>query len=213
MASRIALARRQRDFDLAVEDEPQLLERVEVQRVADDHLQRAIVFFGHRQDGVFARDRLGHQFDDRGGDDDLVQVDVVEPMLFRGRSQDLFGRGVAEHDERVGQFFARGFRHAFGFGELIGADDSLADEDFGEIRFLCGHYSSIAGWGERITRIMPCEYNSTSTMAACLMRRVRRSSVCRSAAMFRSRGFSIEKPEQRAAEARESVEIGSQEKW
>ena len=61
------LAGGQGDVDLPVENEPQLVERVDVHRVADDHRQPAVPL-GQRNDGVFPRDRLGHQFDDRRRD-------------------------------------------------------------------------------------------------------------------------------------------------
>ncbi len=79
-----AFPRGQGDFDLAIQNEPQFLERIEIVRVADDHPQRAVLL-GHRQNGIFAGDRFGHQFDDRGRNDDFAQIDVVEAMLLRPR--------------------------------------------------------------------------------------------------------------------------------
>ncbi len=58
------LAGGQRQIDLLVENEPQLIDRVDVPGVADDDRQVAIAL-RKGEDGVFPRDRLGHQFDDR----------------------------------------------------------------------------------------------------------------------------------------------------
>lgn len=80
-----AFAGGQGDFDLAVQDEPQFLERIQVVRIADDDAQGP-VFLGHRQDRVFPGDRLGHQFHDRGGDVHLAQVDVVQAVFLGDRA-------------------------------------------------------------------------------------------------------------------------------
>ena len=69
--------------------------RVEVERIADDDLQRA-VFLGHRQDRVFAGHRFGHQFDDRRRNDDFVQIDEVEAVLLGHRPHHFFAGGIAE---------------------------------------------------------------------------------------------------------------------
>ena len=100
MASRIAFPRGQGDFDVAVENEAQLLARVVIERVADDDFQRAVLL-GHRQDGVFAGDRFGHQFDDRRRNDDFVQVDEVEAMLLGDGPHDFVAAGIAEADQFV----------------------------------------------------------------------------------------------------------------
>ena len=56
---------------------------------------------------VLARDRLGHQFDDRGRDDDFGQIDVVEAVLLGHRPHHVFAGGIAQSDQGVGQFHAR----------------------------------------------------------------------------------------------------------
>lgn len=137
-----ALARGQRDVDLAIENKPQFLERIEIQRITDDHLQHT-VFLGHRQDGVFPGHALGHELHDRGRDDDLVQIDEVQAVLLGDRPHDLVGRGVTEDDQLIGDLLARGLGDSFGLGQLIGADRTLADENIGEVGFLGGHQRSI----------------------------------------------------------------------
>ena len=137
-----AFPRGQGDIDLAIEDEPQFFERVEIQRIADDDLQRAILF-GHRQDGVFAGHRFGHEFDDRRRNHDFVQIDEVQAVFLGDRPHDFVGGRIAQHRQLVGNLLARGFGDPLGFGQLVGADRSLANQDLGKIHFLGGHYRSV----------------------------------------------------------------------
>ena len=88
----------QGDVDLAVQDEPELVERLEVHRVMHDDLDgAALLAEGH--DDVLAGERLGDELDDRGGDLDLAEVDEVEAVLLGLGLGDLLEVGVAEADE------------------------------------------------------------------------------------------------------------------
>ncbi len=58
------LAGRQNRQNFLVENELQLLDRVEIGRIVDDDLERA-VFLRQRNDDVFAGHRFRHQLDDR----------------------------------------------------------------------------------------------------------------------------------------------------
>ncbi len=100
--------------------------------------QRA-VFLRHRQDRVFAGHRFGHQLDDRRRNDDFVEIDEVEAVFLGHRPHHLVAGRVAEDAQRVGDFLSRRFGDARGFGELIGADRALADENLGKIHFFSGH--------------------------------------------------------------------------
>ena len=84
MLSRVASAM----FDLAVENELQLLERLVVERIAHQHLERAVLF-GQRNHGVFAGDRLGHQFDDRRRNRHVAQVEELVAVHVGHRLHDL----------------------------------------------------------------------------------------------------------------------------
>ena len=112
------------------------------QRIADDNLQRA-VFLGQRQNGVFAGDRFGHEFDDGGGNGDFVQIDEVQAMLLGHGPHDFFAGGVAEDDQLVREPSCPTTWRRFGFGQLVGGDDALADQDFGKVDFLGGHCESV----------------------------------------------------------------------
>ena len=92
----------QGNVDLAVENEPQLVEGVDVHRIADDDRQ-PIVLLRQGDNGVLPDDGLGNQLDDRGRNRHLVEVDVVQAMLLGHRPHDLFPRGIAEADQGVGQ--------------------------------------------------------------------------------------------------------------
>ena len=81
----------------------------------------------------------GHQFDDRRGNDDFAQVDVVQAVLLGHRPHHLFAGGVAEPDQGIGQLDARLAGHLLGFGQLVRADDPLADEDLGIVALALGH--------------------------------------------------------------------------
>ena len=132
------LARGQGDLDFAVEDEPQLFEGLEVQRVADDDLQR-IVFLGQREDGVFAGDRFGHQFDDFGRDLELRQIDELQAVLFGHRPHDFLAGGIAEFHEAVGDIGILLPCHLLGLVELIATNDPAPDQDFSKIILRSGH--------------------------------------------------------------------------
>ena len=129
----------QGDIDVAVEDEPQLLQGVDFQRIADDDRQPAIPL--RKGDYRVLPDHgLGNQLDHRGRDRHLVEVDVVQAVLFRHRPHHLFAGGVSQPDQGIGQLDPRFLGHLSGFGQLVRTDDLLADEDFGVIALLsCGH--------------------------------------------------------------------------
>ena len=125
---------RQRDLDLAVQHEPQLVDRLEVQRVVhDDPDDPALLGQGHHD--VFAGERLGDQFDDGGGDLDLVQLDEGQAVLFGLGLHDVVGVGVAQPDQGL---LDRRRCEPAGFLELIGADHPAPDENLGPIPTL-GH--------------------------------------------------------------------------
>ena len=71
-----------------------------------------------------------------GGIDDFAEIDVVQAVLLGHRPHHFFARGIAQPDQGVGQLHARLGGHLLGFGELLGADDALADEDFRIVAFL-----------------------------------------------------------------------------
>ena len=66
-------------------------------------------------------------------------------MLLGHRPHHVFARGVAQADQGVGQFDARLLGHLLGFGQLVRADDPLADEDFGVIALLSGRHEWLHG--------------------------------------------------------------------
>ena len=136
-------ARSQGDLDVAIQNEPQLFQRVVVERIADDHLQRA-VFLRHRQNGVFAGDRFGHQFDDRRRNRHLLEIDEIEPMLLGHGPHDFVAAGIAEPDQFVGHFLARFLGKPLGVGQLVGADDPFANQNFGIIAAWTGHIGRTA---------------------------------------------------------------------
>ena len=82
------------DFDFAIENEPQLVKRVQIERIGDDHLEAAI-FFRHRQDDIFAGDRFGNQLDHRRGDGHLIEIDEIEVVFFGDRLHHLIASRVA----------------------------------------------------------------------------------------------------------------------
>ena len=46
-------------FDLSIQDEPELFDRLNIERIRNQHLDR-LVLVGHRDDLVFTSDRLRH---------------------------------------------------------------------------------------------------------------------------------------------------------
>ena len=97
---------------------------------------------GQRDDDVFAGHRFGHQFDDRRGDDHFAEIDIIQAVLLGHRPHHVFAGGIAQPDQGVGQLHARLAGHLLGFGQLFGADNALADEDFGIIAFA---FAAISG--------------------------------------------------------------------
>ena len=91
---------RQRDLDLPIEHEPQLVDRLEVHRIMHDHTDDpTLLREGH--DDVFAGERFGNELDDRGGDLDLAELDERQAVLFGLGLHDVVGVGVAQLDEGV----------------------------------------------------------------------------------------------------------------
>lgn len=139
-----AFPRRQRDIHFAIEDKPQFFEGVEIQRVADDDFQRA-VFLGHRQYRVLASHGFRHELDDRRRNDHFVQIDEVQAVLLGNRPHDFVPGGIAKHHQLILHLLSRRLGDAFGFGQLVGADDPLPNQDLGKIHFLSGHCRSVLG--------------------------------------------------------------------
>ena len=112
--------------------------------IADDDRQPAIPL--RQGETAFSRATdSGTNSTTEAGIDDLVEVDVVQAVLLGHRPHDLFAGGVAEADQGVGQLDARFLGHLLGFGQLVGADDLLADEDFGVIALLSGGHEWLHG--------------------------------------------------------------------
>ncbi len=125
---------RERDLDLAIQHEPELVDRLEIERVVhDDTDDPAVLGQGH--DDVFAREGFGDELDDGGGDLDLVELDEGQAVLLGLCLHDIVGIGVAQADQRLLDGAAGG---AAGFLELIGTDHAAPDQDFGPIPTL-GH--------------------------------------------------------------------------
>ena len=91
---------------LAVQDEPQLLERVEVERVAHDDLQRPVLL-GHGQDAFSRATDSGTSSITIGRDDHFVQVDEVQAVLLGHGPHDLLAGAVAQPDQGVVDLHAR----------------------------------------------------------------------------------------------------------
>ena len=99
IASTIASLGASDDLDLAVQHEPELVDRLEVERIVhDDPDGPALLREGH--DDVFAGERLGDELDDRGGDLDLAELDEGQAVLLGLGLHDVVGVGVAQLDER-----------------------------------------------------------------------------------------------------------------
>ena len=84
-------------FDFAVKDEPQFFDGLDIERVVDEDFDR-VVFVGDWNDGVFAGDRFGDEFDDLVGDSNRRDIDVFEVVEFREGLGGLLAGGVAEGD-------------------------------------------------------------------------------------------------------------------
>ncbi len=140
-----ALPRSQRDLDLAVQDKTQLVEGVQVQRIADDHAE-GLPFVGHGEDDVFTSHRFGNQFDHRRRDHNLFQVHVVQMMLFRNRPHHVVAGGVAQPDQRVTHAGGRLAGHRLGLVQLIRADHALTQENVGKTTHA-GRHISMLGQG------------------------------------------------------------------
>ena len=126
---------RDADLDLAIQNELQLLERLEVERIAHQHLQRA-VFFGERNDRVFAGDRLGHEFHDRRRNRHVVQIEELVAVQVGHRLHDLLAGGVALLDEDFVDLAAIVLGEGLGLGKLLLADDPPLDEKIAQV-FFC----------------------------------------------------------------------------
>ena len=127
------LFRCQRDLDLPVEDESQLVDRLEIHGVMHDDANRPVLIReGH--DDVFAGERFRHELDDGGRDLDFVEGDELEAMLFGLGLHDVVHLGVAQFDQGI----LDGALRSSGFFELIGADQPTSDENFCPIPTL-GH--------------------------------------------------------------------------
>ncbi len=121
---------------VAIEDESQLFLGFVVERIAHDDPQSPVVL-GHGQNGVFASDRFGHQFDHVGRDIDLVEVDVIEAMLLGHGPYHLLTGAVAKADQGVVDFHSGGATRAFRLLKLVAADDFSLNENVAEGLF--GH--------------------------------------------------------------------------
>ena len=119
-------------FDLAIENELQFLECIVVERIADDHLQRA-VFFGQRNDGVFAGHRLGHQFDHRGRNRHVAQIEELVAVQVGHRLHDLFAGGVALLDQDLMDLAAIVLGNSLRLGQLIRPNDAPTDKKFAQV--------------------------------------------------------------------------------
>ena len=127
-----ALARGQRDVHFAVENELQLLERLVVERIADQHLERTI-FLGQRNDRVLAGDRFGHQFDHRRRNRHIAQVEELIAVHVGHRLHDLLAGGVALLDEDLVDLAAVVLGDGLRLGQLLRADDAPPDEKFAQV--------------------------------------------------------------------------------
>ena len=132
MLSRVA----RRDIHFAVENELQLFERLVVERVADQHLERAILL-GQRNDRVFAGDRLGHQFDNRRRNRHVAQVEEFVAVHVGHRLHHLLARGVALLDEDLVDLAAVLLGDGLRLGQLLGADDATSNEVFAQVCHDC----------------------------------------------------------------------------
>ena len=90
----------ERDLDLAVQHEPQLVDRLEVERIMHDHTDGAALL-GEGHDDVLAGERFGDELDDRGGDLDLVELDERQAVLLGLGLHDVVGVGVTQLDQRL----------------------------------------------------------------------------------------------------------------
>src|SRR5262249_12388314 len=102
------------------------------------------VLLGHRDDGVLPGHRLGHQFDDRGRDGHVVQgVDKGNVVEVRNGAAHLGSAGIARFHQGVLELDALALSDGEGFVELLGAENSLLDEDVGEVTASLGHGTSL----------------------------------------------------------------------
>ncbi len=76
-------SRRGADLDLAVQDEPQLVERVEIEGIADQHLQAAVLF-GEGRTAFSRATGFWHEFHHRRRNRDVVQVVVFVAVKLGG---------------------------------------------------------------------------------------------------------------------------------
>ena len=98
-------------------------------RIADQHLQRAVLF-GERNDGVFAGDRLGHQFDHRRRNRHVAQVEELVAVHVGHGLHDLLAGGVALLDENLVDLAAIVLGDGLRLGQLLRADDAAPNKIF-----------------------------------------------------------------------------------
>ncbi len=124
--------RRQRDLDLAIEHEPQLVDRLEIERIVHDNTNGATLL-RERHHNVLPGQRLRNQLDHRGGYFDLSQLDKRKAVLLGLRFHDVVRAGIAQLDQRL---LDRRAIHPLRFLELIRPDDTSPYQDFGPIASL-----------------------------------------------------------------------------
>ncbi len=90
-------SRRKGCFDFSIQDKPKLLDRFQVEWVADQHMQRPI-FVLVRNDAVFASDRFRHQLDYFVGDFRFAKVYKVQLVELRHCLVNSHGLGITKLD-------------------------------------------------------------------------------------------------------------------
>ncbi len=97
-----------------------------------NHRQR-VVLLCHGNNDVFTSYRLRHQLDDLGRDRRFGQIDVGQLVLLRHRSHDLFAGGITEPLQTFANAILLLLGHLLSFRQLLRANQSLFDENLGEL--------------------------------------------------------------------------------
>ena len=125
------LARGQGQLHLAVQDEAELFLRVDIRGIARGDTERRALL-GERKDRVFTGHALRQQAHDGGVDLERGQIDELDAEGLGEGLHHLVARGIAEPHDLVVELLARRPRQLQRFGELLGADDALGDQDVGK---------------------------------------------------------------------------------
>ncbi len=117
--------------NIAIQDEAEFVERVDIARVTDRDFQ-TVIDLRQWKHGVFTCHGFRHQLDDGFGNLDQIEIDIFHVMV-RGHRLHHFTIGrIAKFDERLGQSRFGLPGQVVRIDDLVVSNNPILDEDFDE---------------------------------------------------------------------------------